>query len=163
MKTLNDCVQEYKKMLKYSDIKTAYHGIMKFMMDLRNHFENKYPDFNVSGSMYTGFMDFTYFTLSPESFKHKKLRIVIIFIHEKLRFEVWLTGYNKKIQEKYWRLCKEHSWSEYRIPTSLKKTSSILEYILSYDPDFDNLKALTEKIDLGTMKFIKDVEAFLNG
>jgi hypothetical protein len=39
---------------------------------------------------------------------------------------------------------------------------SILEYTLVDDPDFDDLEALTKQIEMGTMRFIADIEDFLS-
>ena len=39
-------------------------------MELRTQLKNKYPDYFVSGSIYYGYMDMTYFSFFPESLKH---------------------------------------------------------------------------------------------
>ncbi|MFX1448490.1 MAG: DUF7000 family protein, partial [Promethearchaeota archaeon] len=48
---------EYKKQLKKGDIKEAYQGLIQYFKDLRSHFNNKYPNFFVSSSIYPGYMD----------------------------------------------------------------------------------------------------------
>ncbi len=78
------------------------------------------------------------------------------------RFEVWLAGYNKQIQTKYWKLFKESDWNKYRIPSTTKGVDSIIEHILVDSPDFSDLDTLTKQIERGTLKFIKDVESFLS-
>ena len=90
MKSLNEYVNEYRKQIEKGDIKEAYKGLMEYIMDLRRQFKNKYPEYFVSGSIYQGYMDMTYFSFIPVSLKSKKLRIAIVFIHDKIRFEVWL-------------------------------------------------------------------------
>jgi len=162
MKPFHEYMNEYKKQLKKGDIKEAYKGLMEYIMDLRVFFKKKYPDYFVSGSIYYGYMDMTYFSFIPESLKRRKLRIAIVFIHDTCRFEVWLAGYNKDIQSKYWKLFKESDWNKYRIPSTTKGVDSITEYILVGNPDFSDLDALTKHIERGTLKFIKDVEKFLS-
>ena len=125
------------------------------------HFKNKYPDYFISG-IYYGHMDMTYFSFIPKSLKRQKLKVAIVFIHCTLSFEVWLAGYNKQVQTKYWKLFKESNWNKYRIPSTTKGVDSILEYNLVDNPDFSNLDALTNQIESGTLKFIKDVESFLS-
>ena len=110
MKTLHESVTEYKKQLDKGEIQKAYRGLIEYMMNLRNHFKNNNPDFHVSGNFYQGYMDMTFFSFTTEALKRKYLKIAIVFIHEKIRFEVWLAGYNKTIQEKYWNLFKESQW-----------------------------------------------------
>ena len=155
-------INEYRKQLKKGDIKEAYKGLMKYIMDLRSHFKNKYPGYFVSGSIYYGYMDMTYFSFFPKSLKRRNLKIAIVFIHDTFRFEVWLAGYNKKVQTKYWKVFKESNWNKYHIVSTTKGVDSIIEYILVDNPDFSNLDTLTNQIERGTLKFIKDVENFLS-
>jgi hypothetical protein len=107
-------------------------------------------------------MDMTYFSFSPESFKLRKLKGVIVFIHERCRFEVWLAGSNKQVQTIYWKLFKESNWNKYLIFSTTKGVDSIIESILIEHPDFSSLDSLTKQIETGTLKFIKDVEDFLS-
>jgi len=162
MEAFHEHMTEYKKQIEKGDIIEAYRGLIEYIMSLRTHFQKKYPDFFVSGSIYQGYMDMTYFSFFPESLKRNKLKIGIVFNYESFRFEVWLFGYNKKVQEKYWKLIKESGWDKYRIPPTLKGFDSILEYDLADNPDFSNLDALTKQIESGTLRFIKDVENYLS-
>jgi hypothetical protein len=132
------------------------------MRSLRLHFKTKYPDYFVSGDIYQGYMDMTYFSFFPQSLKRRKLKIAIVFVHDTCRFEVWLGGYNKQIQAEYWKFVKESDWNTYRVPSSIKGIDSIVEYILVDSPDFSNLDTLTNQIEKGTLQFIKDVEEFLS-
>jgi hypothetical protein len=162
MKSFHEYMNEYKKQIQKGDIKEAYKELMEYIMDLRTHFKNKYPDYFVSGSIYYGYMDMTYFSFFPKSLKRLKLKIAIVFIHDTCRFEVWLAGLNKNVQTKYWKLMKESDWNTYRIPSTTKGVDSIIEYTLVDNPDFSDLDTLTKQIEKGTLKFIKDVENFLS-
>ncbi len=158
IKSLNEYIKEYKTQLEKGDIKEAYKGLMEYIMDLRTYFNNKYPDYFVSGSIYQGYMDMTYFSFIPESLKSKKLRNAIVFCYDTFRFEVWLVGYNKQIQTKYRKLFKESNWNKYHIPSRTKGVDYIMDYILVDNPDFSDLDALTKQIEEGTLKFINDVK-----
>jgi hypothetical protein len=162
MESFHEYINEYRKQLEKGAIKEAYKGLMEYIMSLRTHFKNKYPDYFVSGSIYYGYMDMTYFSFFPKSFKHRKLKIAIVFIHEAFRFEVWLAGNNKQVQSKYWKLFKESDWNKYHIVSTTKGVDSIVEYILVDNPDFSDLDTLTKQIERATLKFIKDVESFLS-
>jgi len=59
-------------------------------------------------------------------------------------------------------LFKESNWDKYHIVPTTKGVDSILEYILVENPDFSDLDNLTEQIEKGTLKFVKDVENFLS-
>lgn len=153
---------EYKKQMEKGVIQKAYYGLMEYIMNLKTHFKTKYPDYFVSGSIYQGYMDMTYFSFIPESLKSRKLRIGIVFIHDKVRFEVWLAGFNKQIQTKYWKLLKESGWDKYHLVPSTKGRDSIVEYSLVDNPDFSDPGALTRQIEQETLEFIKDIEYFLS-
>lgn len=161
MESFYENMIEYKKQLEKGAIQEAYKSLMDYIMALRTHFNNKYPDYFVSGSIYQGYMDMTYFAFFPQSLKDRKLKIGIVFVHNRCRFEVWLFGNNKKIQTKYWKLIKESAWNKYHIVPTVKGFDSILENVLVEDPDFSDLDTLTKQIESGTLKFIQDVENFL--
>ena len=80
MGSFHENMNEYKKQLEKGAIQEAYKGLMEYIMDLRTHFQKKYPDHFVSGSLYYGYMDMTYFSFFPESLKLRKLKIGIVFI-----------------------------------------------------------------------------------
>jgi hypothetical protein len=162
MESFHESINEYRKQLEKGAIQGAYKGLMAYIMFLRTHFKNKYPDYFVSGSIYHGYMDMTYFSFFPKSIKDRKLKIAIVFIHDAFRFEVWLAGNNKQVQSKYWKIFKESDWNKYHIVSTTKGVDSIVEYILVDNPDFSDLDTLTKKIERATLKFIKDVEVFLS-
>ena len=90
------------------------------------------------------------------------MKTAIVFIHQTCRFEIWLAGYNKQVQQKYWELFKESDWNKYPIVSTTKGVDSIIESILVADPDFSNLDGLTKQIESVALRFIKDVESFLS-
>jgi len=162
MASFHENMNEYKKQLRRGSVQKAYQGLMDYIMGLRSYFEKKYPDYSVSGNIYFGYMDMTYFAFFPKTLKQRKLKVGIVFVHEAFRFEVWLFGYNKSVQAKYWKLFKESGWNKYRIPSTIKGGDSIIEGILVENPDFSDLDALTKQIETGALKFIEDVENFLS-
>jgi hypothetical protein len=162
MGSFHENMTEYRKQLEKGAIQRAYQGLMNYIMRLRSYFENKYPDYSVSGSVYFGYMDMTYFSFFPKSLKLRGLKVGIVFVHSKFRFEVWLFGYNKGVQAKYWKLFKESGWNKHNVPSTTKGVDYIIEGILVENPDFNNLDALTKQIERGTLEFIKDVESFLS-
>jgi hypothetical protein len=153
---------EYRKQLEKGDIKEAYEGLMNYIMGLRSFFAKKYPDYFISGSVYYGIMDMTYLAVFPKTLKLRKLKVAIVFIHETFKFEIWLAGYNKQVQAKYWKIFKESNWKKYHIPSTIKGVDSIIEHTLVEKPDFNDLDSLTRQIETGTSQFIDDVENFLS-
>jgi hypothetical protein len=161
MESLQKYIYEYRKQMKKGAIQKAYKGLMKYMMDLRTDLSKRFPGFAL-GSIYPGYMDMTYFPVFPKSLKSRKLKIAIVLIHDTLRFEVWLVGSNRQVQEKYWRVFKEGGWNKYRIPDNIKGADYITECTLVDNSDFGDFKALTKQIEKGTLKFINDIEDFIS-
>jgi hypothetical protein len=160
--SFNESMVEYRKQLEKGTIQKAYQGLMDYMMGLRSNFEKKYPDYSISGSLYFGYMDMTYFSFFPNSLKRQGLKVGVVFIHKIFVFEIWLFGYNKSVQAKYWKLFKENGYNLFQIPSDTKGVDYILKDILVENPDFNNLDDLTEQIENGTLKFIENVERFLS-
>jgi len=161
MRSFQENMQEYRNQLKNGAIQAAYKGLMAYIMALRTQFMKEYPQYFVSG-IYYGYMDMTYFACSPKSLKDRKLKIAIVFNHEAFRFEIWLAGNNKQVQSKYWELIKESGWQEYHLVPTTKGIDSIVEHIIVDNPDFSDLDRLTNQIEIGTLKFMQDIESFIN-
>jgi hypothetical protein len=162
MESFHEYINEYRKQMEKGIISKAYKGLMEYILNLKTYLKNKYPDYFVSGSIYFGYMDMTYFSFYPKSLGDKKLKIAVVFIHESMRFEAWLAGYNKQVQSEYWKMIKESNWNKYHLVSTTKGADSILEHILVNNPDFLDLDELTKQIEEETMIFIRDVDSFLS-
>ena len=163
MRSFSENMTEYKKQMEKGVIQDAYQGLMEYLMGLRNYLKNKYPEHTVSGSLYYGHMDMTYFSFTSGPIKKRDLKIAIIFVHKTLQFEVWLVGVNKQVQKKIWNSIKDSGWNKYHRVPSLTGEVAIIEHVLVADPDFSDLEALTDKIEQATLKFSREVESFLQG
>jgi hypothetical protein len=162
MGSFSESMNEFKQQLEKGAIQEAYQGLMQYFRDLRTHLRDEYPHYSVSGSIYYGYMDMTYFSLFPESLKRRRLKIAIVFAYDTFRFEVWLSGSNRKVQSRYWKLLKESDWSKYDLASNPMREDHVVGHILVSHPDFADLDALTSQIERGTLEFIKDVEAALS-
>ncbi len=163
MESLQESMNELRVQLGKGLIQKAYQGLMDYIRDLRNYLKKKYPDYTVPGNIYYGYMDMTYFSVIPEFLKLQKLRIAIVFDYETFRFEVWLSGFNRDIQEKIWKLIKESGWDKYKTTTDPRRDDYIVSQILINDPDFSDLDGLTTQIEQGVLDFTADVEEFIQG
>jgi len=160
MTSLNLLIKTYQTELQKGEIKKAYKILMEYMMSLRTKLKNKYPDYTISGSLYYGYMDMTYFSFTPPFLKAKNLKIAIVLIHENIQFEIWLGGYNRKIQNLYQSFFKAQHWNKYQMPSSKENPDAILEHCLVKNPDFDNLEALSFQIEQESLNFIKEIKQF---
>lgn len=155
MKSLNDSLKEYKKHMELGIIPKAYRGILDFMRVLRNHLKEKYPDYLFSGNIFEGRMDYTYFHFTSPLLKQHQLKIVILFVHETMSFEVLLSGTNRKVQAKYWRLLKDNNFTKYQFATDPNKEDYIINHSMSDDPNFSDLDLLIQQL-------LDDVDVFVN-
>lgn len=161
MTSLAEDMAEFRKQLEKGMIQKAYQGLMEYMMRLKNHFSNTYPDYSTPGSLYGGYMDMTYFSILPKSLKDRDLKIAIVFLYDLFRFEIWLSGKNKQVLAKYWEIFNHSSWRKYKVVEPVKGVDSIVEHILVDHPDFSDLDALTQQIEQEALTFIGDIESFL--
>jgi len=161
MKTLNECITAYRAEMQKGELPHAYRGIIDFMLRLRTHFRKNQPEYSVSGNFYQGNMDITFFTLVPVTLEGRRMKIALVFNHERISFEAWLSAVNKEVQAEYLELFRKGTWPDYRISLSAESSDSILECDLSADPDFDHPEILTSQIEKGLWKFIGEVEKFL--
>lgn len=163
MGSFHENMTEYRNQMQQGKIQHAYKGLMDYILGLRAYFKKKYPDHYVSGSIYYGYMDMTYFSFIPESFKQRDLKVAIVFVHETFRFEAWLAGVNKQVQQKYWKMFKESGFNEYPLLPTTTGVDAIIEHVLVSEPDFSDLAALTERIERQILKFLRDIESYLQG
>lgn len=154
-KSFHNYAAEYQRQLKKGDIQKAYQGLMHFMMDLRTHFINKYPNGFVTGGLYQGYMDMTYFPFTPIALKHRKVKFGVVFDHKALQFSVCLLGQNKEVMREVWEKVKGKTWPKYVVPVSPQDAA--LEYLIVEAPNFDDLEGLTKQIEKGVLAFIRDV------
>lgn len=158
MENLNKYISIYKEQLKKGDILIAYNELVKFVMKLRTDFIKSLSDHYSFTGILHGYLDFTYFYYSNDFLKSKKLKFGLILNHVEMRFEVWLLGNTKPIQQKYWELSKNTKWNKDK--TEMPKYS-ILESIIVKDPDFDNLDKLIEQIETQMMKASDEILDYL--
>lgn len=161
MDTFHEAMMEYKQQMQSGVVPRAYRGIMEYMLGLKSYLQTEHPVYYVSGNLYFGYMDMSYFSFFSDSLQHRKLKTGIVFIHESCLFEAWLFGVNKQVQKQYWRLIKDSGWNQYPLVATTRGEDAILKHVLTENPDFDDLDAVTEQIENGAVKFIEDIEVFL--
>jgi hypothetical protein len=157
---LNDYVREYTAQLGKRQIQKAYRGIMAFMSDLKAYLESVHPDY-ASSALYFGYMDMTYFAFTPPTLKDMKLKIAIVFLHEECRFELWLAAGNRRIQADFIKLLSTRYIGGYTLSKVSPGVDSILETVITRQPDFDNPEELKLRIEAKTTEFIINIITIL--
>ena len=158
-KLLSQNIEEYKKQMALGTVSKAYRELIGYLMSLRTHFRNQYSTEFVISSFHQGYMDMSYFSITPESLIKKKLKIGLVFNHEKMQFEIWLLGQNKQVQKKFWDLFNGSNWNTYSISETAE--NAIIQHILIDKPKFNDLSLLTKIIEDETLMFVRNVECTL--
>ena len=161
MQSIHKDLEEFQRQLNNGYIQRAYRALLSYMMELRTHFKNKYLSFSVS-ALYQGYMDMTYFAISPQTLSKRALKIAIVFNYEAFCFEAWLAGRNRRINQQYWELFKDKEWPTYRVVKPGKGVDSIVECDLVKGFELGDTEALTTSIETGVGAFIENIEAYFH-
>jgi len=140
-KGINSFVSAYQEQIRTGDIQKTYAFLLKYVMQIKASIEKQFSKKYSFGNVFQGYLDYFYF--SNDYLRSKKLRFGIVLNHSEMRFELWLLGQNKKIQDKYWNILKASSWNQGR---TTKPQYSELEIILIDNPDFEKSDELTANI-----------------
>lgn len=161
MDKLTESLGLFRNSLRDGWVITAYQGLMEFMKGLRSQFSKKYPDHFISGSLYQGYMDMSYFAIASELLIEKKLKIAIVFNYPEFQFEVYLIGVNKKARSRYIQLFRQSGWDKFRIAPSADGFDFIVAHPMIKNPDFSDLTKLSEAIESDVIQFNREIEEFL--
>ncbi|UII75339.1 AraC family transcriptional regulator [Flagellimonas sp. HMM57] len=138
-----------------------YHYLINYMKELRAFFLKEYDTCFRLGNIYQGNPNFSYFSLATTALKNQKLKFVIILNHKELYFSICLSGQNKIIRKKYWEIFKDSDWKKYHLAESIDNSLSIIEQIIVKEPNFNNKRSLTKKIEKESMKFMEELKTIL--
>ncbi len=131
---------------KYKD-NLDYHQLISYMKELRLFFQKEYDTIFKLGKIYQGAPNFSYFSLTTDELKKQKLKFVIILNHKELYFSICLSGQNKSIRKKYWKIFKGSDWNKYHLAESIDNSLSIIDQTILKNPDFNDKRNLTERIE----------------
>ncbi|WP_051568376.1 AraC family transcriptional regulator [Crocinitomix catalasitica] len=137
------------------------HQLIIYMKELRLFFQKEYDTIFKLGKIYQGDPNFSYFSLTTEELKKQKLKFVIILNHKDLSFSICLSGQNKSIRKKYWKIFKGSDWNKYHLAESIDDSLSIIDQTIVEKPNFNNKRNLTEKIEKESLKFIEEIKDIL--
>jgi hypothetical protein len=156
MENANEYIEELRTQLMIGKIQKGYKAILEYLLFLQQHFRQKYPDYSFPGTFYHGYLDMSYFAFVTPALKPKGLKIAIVFNYTAFRFEIWLSGYNKKIQCKYWNSIKYKHMDGYFIPKDIEGYDSIIEDHIAVE-SIDPVRT-TQEIEKRLETFVRIVE-----
>lgn len=96
-----DKLNTYKNLIQTTNLQEGYQEFIKLFRYLRVELEKELSEFNFSSSIVENRMDFSYFHLTSKELKDNGLKVQVVFVHKDHDFEVWISGYNRKVQCEY--------------------------------------------------------------
>jgi hypothetical protein len=151
----------YKKLIQTTELERSYQEFLRLFRFLWVELEKELGDYRFQGNIIENGMDYSYFQFTNDRLKKKGLKIAVTFVHRNFQFEVWLSGFNRKIQCNYYELLKDT-----RQPFSLTEDPKRSDYILRIPLDqnldlSDGKRVLSEIKDasLRLLGYMEGVEA----
>lgn len=129
-----DLLNEYKTILQTTDLIEAYQEFIKLFRFLRLELEKAMTEYRFQGNIAENGMGYSYFLFWNEELKNKGLKIAVVFVHRDFRFEVWVSGFNRKYQSKYYDILKDKE-----IPFDLTSSPTKTDYILRVPADISDI------------------------
>lgn len=152
-------IQEYKKLIQTTNLQKGYQEQTKLFQSLRTYLQKEFKEYTFAGDIVENNMDYAYFHFTNNELKDKGLKIVIVFVYKKFEYQIWLSGYNRKVQNKYFEKLKKIN-HKYTITSDANKTDFILKYTLT--SHYKNQNDLFYKINKKTQNFINNISKLIN-
>ncbi|PHI34691.1 hypothetical protein CBQ28_23430 [Pseudoalteromonas sp. GCY] len=141
-KSLSARIPAYKMVFASGELQRTYKDLVSIVQSLRAEFSKQYKGQFTVANVLHGYIDFTYFYLQNDYLKKHKLKLAVVLNHQEVQFELWLLGQTKDVQIDYWTKLQGVRW----VDQDVMPEWSIFEILMLADPDFDNVKALSERI-----------------
>lgn len=156
MASLQQAVDRYTSLLADGELQRAYKGILSYMASLQTQLAERFPDC-AGGALYQGYMDMTYFALTPPELRERKLKIALVYLHSERRFELWLAANNRALQAETAKKLSPLPLGKYRVTSPAPGVDAIIETIVLAEPDFDRPELMTEVLVSAFHSFAEDM------
>lgn len=153
-------LNEYKNLIKTTELQQGYQEFIKLFRYLRIELEKELVEYRFSSNIVENNMDYSYFQLVNEKLKDLGIKIQVVFKHKDFQFEIWASGYNRQIQNKYYEKLKNKE-----LPYILNDQPNRIDYILKFslDENLDLSDGLSIKTEIknATIDFIENINILL--
>lgn len=134
-------LNEYKYLLETTNLQQDYQEFITLFRFIRRQLAHTLVNFSFSGNIIENRMDFSYFQLLSPELNSIGVKLQVVFVHADFRFEIWISGYNRKIQ------CLYHDYFiDKSIPYILNPHPSTVDYIFKV--------RLNKDIDLSDSEYL---------
>jgi len=156
MASLQQSFYRYTASLSDGELQRAYKGILTYMSSLQTQLSERFPAC-AGGALYQGYLDMTYFALTPPELREKKLKIALVYLHSESRFEFWLAANNRALQAETAKQLSMLPLGGYRVTAPAPGVDAIIETIALDSPDFDYQDQMTEALSSAFAAFSTDM------
>ena len=158
MASLQQAVSRYTVSLSDGELQRAYKAILSCMSSLQTELAERFPACT-GGALYQGYLDMTYFALTPPELREKKLKLALVYLHAEARFELWLAANNRALQAETAKKLSALPLGKYRVTTPAPGVDAMIETIALDSPDFDRQDQMTETLSSAFASFAADMLA----
>ena len=156
MASLQQSFCRYTASLSDGELQRAYKGILTYMSSLQTQLSERFPAC-AGGALYQGYLDMTYFALTPPELREKKLKIALVYLHSDARFELWLAANNRALQAEAAKRLSALPLGNYHVTAPAPGVDAIIETIALDSPDFDRQDQMTETLSSAFASFAADM------
>jgi len=161
MSSLGQDVRAYTRALQDGADPRAYKGVLSFVSQLQSRLQAQFPDC-AAGAFYPGYLDMTYFALTPPELRESKLKIALVYLHAENRFELWLAANNRALQAETVQRLAGIPLGGYALTQPAPGVDAIIAHIADAEPDFDQPDELARTLAGTFAAFSRDMTALFH-
>lgn len=158
MPSLGQDVRAYTRALQDGVIPRAYKGVLSFVSQLQSRLLEQFPGC-AAGAFYPGYLDMTYFALTPPELRESKLKLALVYLHAENRFELWLAANNRALQAEMAKRLASISLGGYELTQPAPGVDAIIARVAATAPDFDQPDDLAKTLANAFAAFARDMTA----
>ncbi len=158
MKFDSNKLNDYQQIIKTTNILESYQEFIKLFRYLKIQLQKELPEFSTSNNIMENHLDFAYFQLFKDSLKDRGLKVQIIFVHQRCQFELWISGYNRKIQNKYYLKLKDRKF-DYLLTSDPQHIDYIFKSQLSTELDISDGEKLISLLKEDILEIVSFAES----
>lgn len=143
-----------KELFKQQIYKKGYQEFIKFFRYLRIYLEQALPEYEFTSNITENNMDYSYFQFTNRELKAKGIKYVVAFVHLSFNYEVWLSGFNRKIQKELYSKIKNQKPNNYLLTDNPNSTDYVLKNLIVENCDYNELDQLLHEMKSGIVKFL---------
>jgi len=126
-------IKIFKNLILTTNLQSGYQNQIALFRVIRTFLKANNSEYDFSGNIVENNMDYSYFQFTNSYYKDKGLKFVIAFVYKSFSFEIWLSGFNRKFQVKYFNALKGIFTPEELLTANPTRTDYIIRKPIEFD------------------------------